>query len=90
MRKKKTFKMQPLFRREKDVAKLLTQKNGLDKLQEFANITAKMQNNANISAKDLQDWQLKACAILPEQFKNNQDLLNDISELVVKYEIKCK
>ena len=87
MHKKKPIKMQPLFRREKDVAKLLTQKDGLEKLKEFANITAKIQNNVNTAAKDLTDWQLKAGAILPEHYKNDQDLLNDITEIVVKYEI---
>jgi hypothetical protein len=90
MHKKKPIKMQPLFRREKDVAKLLTQKDGLEKLKEFANITAKMQNNVNTAAKDLTDWQLKACAILPEKYKNNQNLLNDITEIVVKYEINSE
>lgn len=82
--------MQPLFRKEKDIAKLLTQKDGLNKLIEFANITAKMQNSVNTVAKDLTDWQLKACAILPEQYKNNQDLLDDITEIVVKYEINSE
>lgn len=82
--------MQPLFRKEKDIAKLLTQKDGLNKLIEFANITAKMQNSVNTAAKDLTDWQLKACAILPEQYKNNQDLLDDITEIVVKYEINSE
>lgn len=82
--------MQPLFRKEKDIAKLLTQKDGLNKLIEFANITAKMQNSVNTAAKDLIDWQLKACAILPEQYKNNQDLLDDITEIVVKYEINSE
>lgn len=82
--------MQPIFRKEKDIAKLLTQKDGLNKLIEFANITAKMQNSVNTAAKDLTDWQLKACAILPEQYKNNQDLLDDITEIVVKYEINSE
>ena len=82
--------MQHLFRKEKDIAKLLTQKDGLNKLIEFANITAKMQNSVNTAAKDLTDWQLKACAILPEQYKNNQDLLDDITEIVVKYEINSE
>ncbi len=82
--------MQPLFRREKDVAKLLTQKDGLEKLKEFANITAKIQNSVNTAAKDLTDWQLKACSILPEHYKNDQDLLNDITEIVVKYEINSE
>lgn len=82
--------MQPLFRKEKDIAKLLTQKDGLNKLIEFANITAKMQNSVNTAAKDLTDWQLKACAILPEQYKNNQNLLDDITEIVVKYEINSE
>lgn len=90
MQKRKPIKMQPLFRKEKDIAKLLTQKDGLNKLIEFANITAKMQNSVNTAAKDLTDWQLKACAILPEQYKNNQDLLNDITEIVVKYEINSE
>lgn len=90
MQKRKPIKMQPLFRKEKDIAKLLTQKDGLNKLIEFANITAKMQNSVSMAAKDLTDWQLKACAILPEQYKNNQDLLNDITEIVVKYEINSE
>lgn len=90
MQKRKQIKMQPLFRKEKDIAKLLTQKDGLNKLIEFANITAKMQNSVNTVAKDLTDWQLKACAILPEQYKNNQDLLDDITEIVVKYEINSE
>lgn len=90
MQKRKPIKMQPLFRKEKDIAKLLTQKDGLNKLIEFANITAKMQNSVNTAAKDLTDWQLKACAILPEQYKNNQDLLDDITEIVVKYEINSE
>lgn len=90
MQKRKPIKMQPLFRKEKDIAKLLTQKDGLNKLIEFANITAKMQNSVNTVAKDLTDWQLKACAILPEQYKNNQDLLDDITEIVVKYEINSE
>lgn len=90
MQKRKPIKMQPLFRKEKDIAKLLTQKDGLNKLIEFANITAKMQNSVNTAAKDLTDWQLKACAILPEQYKNNKDLLDDITEIVVKYEINSE
>lgn len=86
MKKQKSFTHQPLFKKDKDIIKLLKQDNCLEKLSEFANITAKIQNNINMSAKDLYDWQMKICAILPEKFKNNQKLIDEISKMVVKYE----
>ena len=86
MKKRKSFAHQPLFKKDKDIAKLLKQDNCFEKLSEFANITAKIQNNINLPAKDLYDWQMKICAILPENFKNNQNLIDEISEMVVRYE----
>lgn len=86
MKKRRQFKLQPIFKKDKDVAKLLTQKDCLEKLTQFANITEKIQNNVNTIAKDLYDWQMKVCAILPEKFKNNQKLITEISEMVVRYE----
>lgn len=49
-----------------------------------------MQKNVNVEAKNLLDWQLKACSILPAEFKQNQALIDDITELVVKYDNKCE
>lgn len=86
MHKHKTVKMQPLFRREKDLTKLLSQKDGLDKIKEFAAITTKLQNTAT-EAKDLVDWQTKCISILPASYKENKEFLTDFSNLVAKYEI---
>lgn len=88
MRKQTKFKMQPLFRREKDLTKLLSQKDGLDKIKEFAAITANLQKNTALTeAKDLIDWQVKSTAILPASFKDNKEFLTELSNLVAKYEI---
>ena len=86
MHKHKQIKMQPLFRREKDLTKLLSQKDGLDKIKEFAAITTKLQTAAT-EAKDLVDWQTKCIGILPATYKENKDFLTDFSNLVAKYEI---
>ena len=87
MHKHKPKKLLPLFRREKDLTKLLSQKDGLDKIKEFAAITSTIQSNmsANI-AKDLIDWQVKCISILPETYKANTEFLTDFSNLIVKYE----
>lgn len=79
--------MQPLFKREKDLLSLLNSKDGLDKIKEFAQITSKIEQNCNTAAKDLIDWQSKACALLPDNYKANKEFLTDLSNLVAKYEI---
>ena len=87
MHKHKPIKMQPLFRREKDLTKLLSQKDGLDKIKEFAAIVSKLQKTIATEAKDLVDWQTKCIGILPANYKENKDFLTDFSNLVAKYEI---
>ena len=38
-------------------------------------------------AKDLIEWQDKACALLPNDFKQNKQFLTELSNLVARYEI---
>lgn len=87
MKKHKPFKMQPLFRREKDLLSLVKSKDGLDKIKELAQITNSMQKTLDIAAKDLIEWQNKVCALLPNEFKQNTKFLTELSDLVARYEI---
>jgi len=87
MKKHKTFKMQPLFRRDKDLLAIINSKDGLDKVKELAQITNNMQKTVSIAAKDLIEWQDKACALLPNDFKQNKQFLTELSNLVARYEI---
>ena len=87
MKKHKTFKMQPLFRRDKDLLAIINSKDGLDKVKELAQITNNMQKTVSIAAKDLIEWQDKACALLPNDFKQNKQFLTELSKLVARYEI---
>lgn len=87
MKKHKPFKMQPLFRRDKDLLAIINSKDGLDKVKELAQITNNMQKTVSIAAKDLIEWQDKACALLPNDFKQNKQFLTELSNLVARYEI---
>lgn len=88
MRKHKPIKLQPLFKREKDLTHILSQKDGLEKIKDFVAITTNLQKNtANTEAKDLIDWQVKSTAILPANYKENKEFLTELSNLVAKYEI---
>lgn len=62
-------------------------KDGLDKIKELAQITDNMKKTVSISASDLIDWQNKACALLPNEYKSNQQFLTELSNLVARYEI---
>lgn len=65
----------------------MNKKDGLDKIKELAKITSSIEQNTHVVAKDLVDWQSKACALLPDEYKSNKEFLTEISELVAKYEI---
>lgn len=87
MKKHKPFKMQPLFRRDKDLLALINSKDGLDKIKELAQITNSMQKTVDVAAKDLIEWQNKVCALLPNDYKQNKQFLIELSDLVARYEI---
>lgn len=92
MTKKHTkFKMQPLFRKEKDLIRLLGQKDGFNKIQAFVESTEHLKKQIDhTDAKDMLDWQVKCISILPKDFKENKELINEFSSLVAKYEIEDK
>lgn len=90
MTKKHTkFKTQPLFRKEKDLISLLKQKDGLDKIQAFVESTERLKKQTeHAEAKDLLDWQVKCISILPKDYKDNKELIEEFSNLVAKYEVE--
>lgn len=90
MKKQKTFKMQPLFRREKDYTKLINQPDTIKELAEIANKMQASANKLNEVAKDLTDWHVRICTILPAEFQNNNELKEDIANLVAKYDNQNK
>lgn len=91
MTKKHTkFKTQPLFRKERDLISLLKQKDGLDKIQAFLESTERLKKQTeHVEAKDLLDWQVKCISILPKDYKDNKELIEEFSNLIVKYEVEC-
>lgn len=83
------FKTQPLFRKEKDLIRLLGQKDGLDKIQAFVESAEHLKKQTeHTDANDLIDWQVKCISILPKAFKENKELIDEFSSLVAKYEIE--
>jgi len=91
MTKKHTkFKTQPLFRKERDLISLLKQKDGLDKIQAFLESTERLKKQTeHVEAKDLLDWQVKCISILPKDYKDNKELIEEFSNLIAKYEVEC-
>lgn len=91
MTKKHTkFKTQPLFRKERDLISLLKQKDGLDKIQAFLESTERLKKQTeHVEAKDLLDWQVKCISILPKDYKDNKELIDDFSNFIAKYEVEC-
>lgn len=93
MKKQKPKKIQPLFRREKDMYKLLADPNGMAKVMQLTEVADKMKASAdklNERAKDLTEWHIRVCSILPEELKDNQAIKMDIANLVEKYDNKSE
>lgn len=93
MKKQKPKKMQPLFRREKDMYKLLADPKGLAKVMQLNEVADKMKASTeklNERANDLADWHMRVCSLLPDEFKDNQALKIDIANLVDKYDNNTK
>lgn len=85
--------MQPLFRKEKDLYKLMADPQCAEKLSALKSIAEKMQESTkrmNERAKDLTDWLMKVSVLLPENLQDNKELREDLVNLVAKYDIENK
>lgn len=84
MKKRKVFKIQPLFNKEKNFLKLLSQKDGMSKLEELGKVIEKMQFQKE--AEDLMDWYVRSSALLPNDCK--ETFKEELLALINKYMTK--
>jgi hypothetical protein len=66
MKKHKPIKMQPLFRKDKDYRKVISNPKTLETLKEMVNQSKQVTDNI-VHPKNLNDWMVYVISILPRE-----------------------